>query len=179
MGNRAVICGSSKKAGLYLHWNGGRDSVNAFLTYCKLKEYRGFASSKDNMKNFGDDSYALARLCQVICNWFGGSLSVGVSYIGNYYKEENTTQDGEKYIIEGYEGMDCNNCDNGMYIVEGWDIVGREFFEGHEQDNYNLYEFLIDIDNKQPKSEQLGSEKIIELLKVKHISFTIPEGDPE
>ena len=40
MGNRAII--TTKKdfdnngIGVYLHWNGGRDSVQAFLTYCKL-----------------------------------------------------------------------------------------------------------------------------------------------
>ena len=44
MGNRAVI--TTKKEwqndgiGVYLHWNGGRDSVEAFLTYCKMKGYR-------------------------------------------------------------------------------------------------------------------------------------------
>lgn len=27
MGNRAVITTSDKKMGIYLHWNGGRDSV--------------------------------------------------------------------------------------------------------------------------------------------------------
>ena len=47
MGNRAVITNSksfdvanSTDLGVYLHWNGGRDSVEAFLKYCKLKGYR-------------------------------------------------------------------------------------------------------------------------------------------
>ena len=30
MGNRAVITDIEKKVGIYLHWNGGRDSVEAF-----------------------------------------------------------------------------------------------------------------------------------------------------
>ena len=38
MGNRAVITTRSKDIGVYLHWNGGRDSVEAFLKYCELKE---------------------------------------------------------------------------------------------------------------------------------------------
>ena len=46
MGNRAVITTISAEPkdstaiGCYIHWNGGRDSVEAFLTYCKLKGYR-------------------------------------------------------------------------------------------------------------------------------------------
>ena len=55
MGNRAVIATREKKIGVYLHWNGGRDSVEGFLTYCKLKGYR--CPEKDN--------YGWARLCQV------------------------------------------------------------------------------------------------------------------
>ena len=31
MGNRAVITTSKKDLGLYLHWNGGRDSIEAFF----------------------------------------------------------------------------------------------------------------------------------------------------
>ena len=44
MGNSALIMtkdGFEKGGiGLYLHWNGGRDSVESFLNYCKLKGYR-------------------------------------------------------------------------------------------------------------------------------------------
>jgi hypothetical protein len=47
--------------------------VNAFLTYCKLKRYR----------SPNEDSYGFARLCQVIGNFFGGSLSLGVDNIDN------------------------------------------------------------------------------------------------
>jgi hypothetical protein len=35
MGNRAVITTEQKRIGVYLHWNGGLDSVEGFLTYCK------------------------------------------------------------------------------------------------------------------------------------------------
>ena len=73
MGNRAVITTStdinvseSNDIGVYLHWNGGRDSVEAFLLYCKLKGYR--TPEYDN--------YGWARLCQVIGNFFGGGLSI-------------------------------------------------------------------------------------------------------
>ena len=64
MGNRAIITTKDKKIGVYLHWNGGLDSVNAFLKYCELKGYRSPDSS----------NYGFARLCQVIGNYFGSSL---------------------------------------------------------------------------------------------------------
>ena len=67
MGNRAIITTKegyqNNGAGIYLHWNGGRDSVEGFLLYAKLQGCRG-----------GD--YGLARMTQYIGNWFGGTLSL-------------------------------------------------------------------------------------------------------
>lgn len=40
MGNRAVITTKERKIGLYLHWNGGRDTVEPLLKYCELQGYR-------------------------------------------------------------------------------------------------------------------------------------------
>ena len=40
MGNRAIITSTKKDLAVYVHWNGGRDSVEAFLTYCKLRGFR-------------------------------------------------------------------------------------------------------------------------------------------
>ena len=140
MGNRAVITASkssdvskSNDIGIYLHWNGGRDSVEAFLKYCELKRYR--SPSRDN--------YGLARLCQVIANYFGGTTSIG---------------------IDNCCHLDCNNWDNGVYIIDGWEIVDRQYYDGTEQHNYDLYEMLLKIDKAQPETEQLGEEKIKELL---------------
>ena len=127
MGNRAVITDDLNGIGVYLHWNGGRDSVEAFLEYCKLK---GFRSPKE------DKSYAYARLCQVIGNYFGGGLSIGVDLCDN---------------------LDCDNYDNGVYIIDGWDIVDRKFFSGEEQNEYNRAKMLKEIDNAQPKDERLGA----------------------
>lgn len=129
MGNRAII--TTKKnfdnngIGVYLHWNGGRDSVQAFLTYCKLKGYRPPE----------DDCYGWARLCQVIGNYFGGSLSIGI---------DNFSQDAGEWQ------------DNGTYIIENWEIVDRKYFDAEEQDSYDLQKMLHEIDVAQPVSEQLG-----------------------
>lgn len=95
MGNRAVITTRERKVGLYLHWNGGRDSVEPLLRYCELQGYRPPS----------DDDYGWARLAQVVGNFFGGSTSVG---IGAYTTDAH---------------MDPG--DNGIYVIEGWRIVER------------------------------------------------------
>ena len=129
MGNRAVITTPDKKIGVYLHWNGGRDSVEAFLTYCKLQNFRCPE----------DDDYGWARLCQVIGNTFGGGYSVG---------------------IDRYEVLDTDNGDNGVYIIKNWEIIGREYFGGEEQQEYSLQHALHKIDESQPVKMQLGKETI-------------------
>jgi hypothetical protein len=131
MGNRAVITTRNKKLGVYLHWNGGRDSIEAFIKYCALKGYR--CPEKDN--------YGWARLCQVIGNFFGGNCSVG---------------------IDLYEKLDTDNDDNGVYIIENWEIVDREFAPYYEQQTYSLLEMLEEINTKMPKDEQI--ENIIDLI---------------
>ena len=93
MGNRAVIATPDKDVGVYLHWNGGRDSVEAFLLYCKLKGYRSPET----------DNYGWARLCQVIGNFFGGETSVG---IGQYESLDTNNWDNGVYIISNWEIVD-------------------------------------------------------------------------
>lgn len=126
MGNRAYIVQSGKHTGVYLHWNGGRDSVEAFLKYCELKGHRGF-----------ETSYGLARFCQVVGNYFGGSNSIGI--------ETDIYPDA------------ADSVDNGIYSVKGWQIVNR-FYSGQEQQEYKLQDMLRDIDEAQPEEERFGSE---------------------
>ena len=120
MGNRAVITIKEKDVpqedwnSLYLHWNGGRDSVEPFLHVAKLYGIR----CND------DSSYAIARLSQLIGNYFGGTLSLGVG---------------------AYKCLDTNNFNNGTYVIEDWEIVDREFFEGKEQQEYDFDEMVKDI----------------------------------
>lgn len=93
MGNRAVITTEAKDIGVYLHWNGGRDSVEAFLLYCKLKGYR----CPEN------DCYGWARLCQVIGNFFGGEYSVGID---RYDRLDTDNGDNGTYIIKDWQIID-------------------------------------------------------------------------
>lgn len=131
MGNRAVITTKEKEIGVYLHWNGGRDSVEPFLTYCDLKGYRPPS----------EDCYGWARLCQVIGNFFGGGLSVG---------------------IDRYDKLDTNNYDNGVYIIDGWKIVGREFYPYDvEQSTYDFGIMLEEINGAQPPLERINIEYLM------------------
>lgn len=94
MGNRAVITTrenfENNGVGVYLHWNGGRDSVEAFLKYAELKGYR----PPD------EDCYGWARLCQVIGNFFGGGYSIGIDTVD---KLDTDNGDNGTYIIENWK----------------------------------------------------------------------------
>lgn len=134
MGNRAIVKPVGKNVGVYLHWNGGVESVVAFLEYCKLKGYRDFGGQYS-------DGYGIARFAQVVGNFFGGGLSVGIE------TDVNETEEAAEWM------------DNGIYIIDGWDIVKRigapdDRIPEPEQD------MLLFIDSKQPVSEQLGEEFI-------------------
>lgn len=106
MGNRAVITTrknyETNGVGVYVHWNGGQRSVEAFLKYCKLKEYR--APEYDN--------YGWARLCQVIGNFFGGTTSVGIDTCD---KLDCDNGDNGVYFIKNWEiegrTYDCCHVD--------------------------------------------------------------------
>lgn len=126
MGNRAVITTPEKKMGLYLQWNGGRDSVEPMLRYCELKGYR--APDRDD--------YGWARLAQVASNFFGGTRSVGLNLL---------------------ERLDYDNGDNGLYIIEGWKIVGREYYPyAVEQSGHDFVEMLHAFDDAMPEGDRLG-----------------------
>ena len=107
MGNRAVITFAPFKAtgvGIYVHWNGGRASVEGFLLACKRLEFRSPGV---------DQSYAMARLTQAITAYFTGGLSVGVGLV---------------------KDLDGDNGDNGTYVIGGdWEIVARRHHSGSEE----------------------------------------------
>lgn len=132
MGNRAVITTrenfDNDGTGIYVHWNGGRESVTAFLEYCKRKGYRSLTDDPD---------YGFARLAQVIANFFSDGFSVGVGKMSN---------------------LDYDNGDNGTYIVDGWDIVGVEYGsydDTWEPDEDELEEMINFIDSCQPRKSRL------------------------
>lgn len=99
MGDRAIIKPAGNTTSIYLHWHGEKDQVTALLEYCKLCGFRPFGGEDA-------DDYGIARLCQVAGNWIGGSLSLGVC------QTDGSMEDA------GY-------LDNGIYVVDGWDIKER------------------------------------------------------
>ena len=118
-------------------------ALEGFLTYCKLKGYRSPT----------DDNYGWARLTQVIANFFGGTLSVGVDICDN---------------------LDCTNGDNGVYLIKDWIIVERGFYHnGYEQTEYNLKEFVEEINKLQPTSEHLAPQKHSYFITVLNKLFTV------
>ncbi len=153
MGNRAVITTPERKVGIYLHWNGGRDTIEPLLKYCELQGYRPPSS----------DEYGFARICQVMGNFFGGSTSLGV---GAYTTDRQ---------------MDPG--DNGIYVIEGWHIadhlrteydsnwnpVGmRSFGPSEEEDWHKFDDMLRAFDASMPEKLRLG-----ELLD----SVEVPAGE--
>ena len=128
MGNRSVITTAERKIGLYLHWNGGRDTVEPLLRYCEFKGYRPPSS----------DDYGWARLCQVAGNFFGVTLSVGIMPYSD-----------DKHMNPG---------DNGIYVIEGWRIADRILpYEGFvEQSSHDFDGMLRAFDEAMPEGERLG-----------------------
>lgn len=97
MGNRAVITNQDKKIGVYVHWNGGLASVTGFCEACK----------ELNIRNPNDDdSYGFAGLAVIIGVFFGyDGLSLGVNTLGN---------------------LDCDNWNNGVYVIgPDWEVIER------------------------------------------------------
>lgn len=105
MGNRAVITTapfSEDNTGIYVHWNGGRESVEGFLLAARELGYRDPTC---------DPIYGLARLAMAIGLFFRAdndcSVGVGVGLCGN---------------------LNCDNGDNGTWLLgPGWQIVDREY----------------------------------------------------
>lgn len=100
MGNRAVICHSrgATSTAIYVHWNGGPGSVLAFLEICRRRKYRDPQL---------DAPHGMARLCGLICEFFGAKSDTGVG-------------------ISTLQEADTDNWDNGTYLLgEGWTIKKR------------------------------------------------------
>lgn len=98
MGNRAVITASTSHNApcIYLHWNGGRASVEAFLSAARHLSIKG-ASAAD-----------FDRIAEMIASHFFG-CKVGYTV----YRET-------------FGRSDSDNSDNGTFIIdENLHIIGR------------------------------------------------------
>lgn len=131
MGDRAIITTREKTLAVYMHWRGGRDTVEPLLHYCKLKGYRAPT----------EDCYGWARLCQVIGNYLGGTLSVG---------------------IDSYDRAPWAD-DNGEYIIDGWRIADRVLpFNGYvEAQKLDFGNVLMSINRSMPYCEWLNEDYLL------------------
>ena len=104
MGNRAIITTKenyeNNGVGIYVHWNGSKESVQKWLDICAEKHYR----------KPEDDSYGFAWLIYEIAKYFdeigNSGLSVGIDKVHNF----------------GIE-------DNGIWIIEDWKIVDNKKYK--------------------------------------------------
>lgn len=96
MGDRAVLTTEGTKSGIYVHWTGSPEYIIAYAEAAKALKFRDTTD---------DPTYAMARLCGIICfdNGITGSTSVGIGDL---------------------DELDCDNGDNGVYVLgKDWQIV--------------------------------------------------------
>lgn len=100
MGNRCVITtkdvnkeNRAEKLGIYLHWNGSKEDVEAILKKAKERKIR----------TWNDDyQYFWARLIQIAAEHVEETFGDQVCSIG----------------VDTVECLDCHNWDNGVYYID-------------------------------------------------------------
>ena len=130
MGNRAVIAFVNDKGeqdknsvGIYLHWNGGRDSVEGFLQ--TAKDY-GIRSG----------SYGFARLTQIITNNFPGTLSVGVDMLKNL--DCDNFDNGVYWVDQNFDIVDREYISSPNF-KEQQQYPLADFVKGLKEDNDQFF----------------------------------------
>lgn len=116
MGNRAVVTVKGSRIGVYLQWNGGRESIEAFLRAAKDLGVRDPVD---------DTSYFYARFTQIVANFFGGTLSVGV---------------------ESLTKLDTDNGDNGVFVIgAGFEIIkGKAALPASQDYSETVYKLAME-----------------------------------
>lgn len=131
--------------GIYIHSSRGEDVIRALLMYCKFKGYRAT----------NEDGYGWSRLCQVICNYEGGALGIG---IGNYYQWGYSLG---KFLAEG----------DGIYLIKDWEIKGKYFDDewvNRDIEESRMCELIKKINACQPVAEQMTEEEIEEKVNIEY-----------
>lgn len=143
MGNRAVITKNTNPSApcIYLQWNGGRDSVEAFLSVAQIMQF-------DPTTAEGWDEFAVF-LSEYFFD-YDGELGMTI------YREE-------------YGRADADNYDNGVYRVDDdWNIVDRLYMNNPEQREYDLYELGAFILNRYLGMDKTDAEAAAQLESQDH-----------
>lgn len=126
MGNRAIIKfkNGTPKTAIYLHWNGGPESVLAFL---KTQVDRGWTR----------DDYAEARFCAIVTEFFDQEgndqgLSLGIQR------------------ISGDNNLDSPG-DNGVYEVELKNDIVRQYEDENTQLTWSISQPIFTHDSNAKK----------------------------
>lgn len=120
MGNRAVITFATSKSApcIYLHWNGGRASVEGFLRAARHLNLHVPLHGAGDPTRFDTQAQVLDAIAQVLARDF---FKVKV---------------GETVYRETYGSTDADNWDNGVYVIDAdLEIVGRKFQRNPEEVN--------------------------------------------
>lgn len=129
MGNRAVITFSENKASpcIYLHWNGGRASVEAFI---KAAKHLGLHSCYRNTT----EHQVMDLLAEMIATHFF-ETKVGM----NVYREQ-------------YGRADVDNWDNGVYVLDSNLNICKRLFKrsSDEVDNAKTFAIFENIVQRAP-----------------------------
>ena len=132
MGNRAVITQStaSNAPCIYLHWNGGADSVKGFLAVAK------------NFDITGSPTEQMDILAELLAKHFF-NCEVNQKTV---YRQE-------------YGSSDTDNYDNGVYLIDSkWDLVDRLYKRYPEQKQWDSKEIAQEI-LKNVLADSLGLER--------------------
>jgi hypothetical protein len=131
MGNRAVVLFSeTPDIGVYLHWNGGPESVLAFLQATSERVRAG------ELADSGRDAGVIGFL-QTVANYF--------------------SFDGLSLYLGKPADLDCDNGDNGTYHVTAGRIVRREYMpeysamsvEGLKRDERERFDGILEQCRKE------------------------------
>ena len=133
MGNRAVI--TTKE-------NFENNGVGVYLHWDGSRDFvEGLLAYCDAKKfrNPEDDCYGFAYMTTILGNMLGDGLSLGVDRV---------------------DRLDCDNWDNGVYIIEDWSIVDRKFMHHPELSGTYTVENVVEyLDERQPEQLKLTEDE--------------------
>lgn len=151
MGNRAVITFNRNSSAecIYLHWNGGRASIEAFLKF-----------ARDVGINKLSEEQAIKVLAHSIALWMEVEVNQSTVY------------------LESYGRADKNNNDNGVYVVDPkcMEIIGRDHLP--QRDNTVYSEEVNTKKTEQIYTEMLANKGLVEVMIASEISDEIT-ANPE
>lgn len=159
MGNRGTIlmpetepaC-SGHAVGLYGEWNMGPESVYAYLDYAREVGLRG-------------GSCGAARLCQIICNFLGGTVYVGcfVADMAEPWRWCSMAEDGGSFILTA--------SDPG---APGLWRVARRVFWRNELIEYSPEQIAFEEADARRHPCWMGDHTILDEIREKNAAYFTP-----